>query len=273
METTCYPNCKINLGLRVMRRRTDGYHDIETIFYPVPLCDELSVRLQGNNCTRDTFRLDGIPLPSPDDDNLVIQVVKMLREEGCNIPPLDIRLKKNIPSGAGLGGGSSDAAYMMKTLNTMLQLGMSDTDMEQRVARLGADCAFFIKNTPVIASGIGNIFSATAIDLTGMWIWLVKPTDSVSTKEAYQGVHPDDSTQTLWPLSNKDICWDALVNDFEDSIFPHHPAIADLKETMKAHGAIYTAMSGSGATVFGLYKEKPRTETLPEDFFSFVTRL
>ena len=276
MREICFPNCKINLGLRILRRRDDGYHDIETIFYPVPLRDEIEINTtgkDGNPLTEDVLTTGGIPLPSDTESNLVMKVVRMLREEGRNIPPLNIRLEKNIPSGAGLGGGSSDAAFMMKMLNKAFCLGMSDDEMEERVGRLGADCAFFVRNTPVIASGIGNVFTPTGINLKGYWIWLTKPSDFVSTKEAYQAVRPDDTRRTAWPQSNGDIRWEELVNDFEVSVFPGHPNISRLKTMMQEKGAVYAAMSGSGATVFGLFKEKPRTAELPEDVFSFVAQL
>ena len=276
MQEICFPNCKINLGLRILRRREDGYHDIETIFYPIPLHDKIEINTSdrdGNALTEDVLTMDGIPLPSDTESNLVMKVLRMLRQEGCEIPRLSIRLEKNIPSGAGLGGGSSDAAYMMKMLNGAFRLGMSDDEMEQRVGRLGADCAFFVRNTPVIASGIGNVFTPTGIDLKGYWIWLAKPSDFVSTKEAYQSVRPDDTRRTAWPQSNGEIRWEELVNDFEVSVFPGHPNISRLKAMMLENGAVYAAMSGSGATVFGLFKEKPRTAELPEDVFSFVAQL
>ncbi len=276
MREICFPNCKINLGLRILRRRDDGYHDIETIFYPVPLRDEIEINTtgkDGNPLTEDVLTMGGIPLPSDTESNLVMKVLRMLREEGRDIPPLSIRLEKNIPSGAGLGGGSSDAAFMMKMLNKVFSLNMSDDEMEERVGRLGADCAFFVRNTPVIASGIGNVFTPTSINLKGYWIWLAKPSDFVSTKEAYQAVRPDDTRRTAWPQGNGDIRWEELVNDFEVSVFPGHPNISRLKTMMQEKGAVYAAMSGSGATVFGLFKEKPRTAELPEDVFSFVAQL
>jgi 4-diphosphocytidyl-2-C-methyl-D-erythritol kinase len=259
-----------------LRRRDDGYHDIETIFYPVPLRDEIEINTtgkDGNPLTEDVLTMGGIPLPSDTESNLVMKVLRMLREEGRDIPPLSIRLEKNIPSGAGLGGGSSDAAFMMKMLNKVFSLNMSDDEMEERVGRLGADCAFFVRNTPVIASGIGNVFTPTSINLKGYWIWLAKPSDFVSTKEAYQAVRPDDTRRTAWPQGNGDIRWEELVNDFEVSVFPGHPNISRLKTMMQEKGAVYAAMSGSGATVFGLFKEKPRTAELPEDVFSFVAQL
>ena len=275
MVKNCLSNCKINIGLRILRRRSDGYHDIETIFYPIPLYDEISVSAleTGVQDAADILTVTGIPLSAASDDNLVMRVVRMLREEGFRIPPLNISLHKNIPSGAGLGGGSSNAAFTMKLLNELFRLGLSETEMEQRVGRLGADCAFFVCNKPVLAEGIGNIFTPVDIDLKGCWIWLTKPSDFVSTKEAYQSVIPDETKRTHWPRNNAEIKWDELTNDFEGSVFPNHPNVAALKTMMLREGAFYAAMSGSGASVFGLFKEKPRTVDLPEDIFSFVTRL
>ena len=275
MVKNCLSNCKINIGLRILRRRSDGYHDIETIFYPIPLYDEISVSAleTGVQDAADILTMTGIPLSAAGDDNLVMRVVRMLREEGFHIPPLHISLHKNIPSGAGLGGGSSNAAFTMKLLNELFRLGLSETEMEQRVGRLGADCAFFVRNKPVLAEGIGNVFTPVDIDLKGCWIWLTKPTDFVSTKEAYQSVRPDETNRTHWPRNNAEIKGDELTNDFEGSVFPNHPNVAALKTMMLREGAFYAAMSGSGASVFGLFKEKPRTVDLPEDIFSFVTRL
>jgi 4-diphosphocytidyl-2-C-methyl-D-erythritol kinase len=275
MIKNCLSNCKINIGLRILRRRSDGYHDIETIFYPIPLYDKISVSTRDTDAQNvsDILTVTGIPLSAAGDDNLVMRVVRILREVGFNIPPLSITLHKNIPSGAGLGGGSSNAAFTMKLLNELFCLGLNETEMEQLVGRLGADCAFFVRNRPVIAEGIGNVFTPTDIDLKGYWIWLTKPSDFVSTKEAYQSVRPDDTRRIHWPRNNSEIRWEELTNDFEDSVFPNHPNIAALKRMMLDEGAFYAAMSGSGASVFGLFKEKPRTVNLPEDIFSFVTQL
>lgn len=275
MIKNCLSNCKINIGLRILRRRSDGYHDIETIFYPIPLYDRISVSTleNGAQVSADKLTVTGIPLSATNDDNLVMRVVRMLREEGYSIPPLDITLHKNIPSGAGLGGGSSNAAFTMTLLNELFHLGLSEQEMEQFVGRLGADCAFFVHNKPAIAEGIGNIFTPTDIDLKGYWIWLTKPSDFVSTKEAYQSIRPDETHRIHWPRNNSEIRWEELTNDFEASVFPNHPNVAALKSMMQDAGAVYAAMSGSGASVFGLFKEKPRTVALPEDIFSFVARL
>lgn len=265
-----YPCAKINLGLYVTERRTDGYHNLETVFYPIPLRDELEVE----QADLDELLIEGIPVAGNTEDNLVMRVVRKLREEGHPIPPLRIRLRKNIPSGAGLGGGSSDAAYMMTMLNDMFRLGLSTEEMERSVSRLGADCAFFVKSRPVLAHGIGDQFTPISLDLSSWYILLVKPDDFISTREAYQGVHPQ---QPQHKLAESILCpvekWPELVeNDFESSVFPLHPIVADIKQRLYDGGALYAAMSGSGSSVFGLFRERP-SETFVDSFaphFTFV---
>lgn len=269
-----FPCAKINLGLYVTERRPDGYHNLETVFYPIPLCDELEVEL--SECGHDTLEIQGLPtggdhapaigvegILSPT-DNLVMRVVQMLREEGRMIPPLRVRLRKEIPSGAGLGGGSSDAAAMMRVLCDMFSLGLTEEDMERRVARLGADCAFFIRSIPVFATGIGDQFTPLRLDLSGLWLVLVKPSDFVSTREAYAAIvprrpHHNLRESILRPIEE----WSQLVtNDFEDSVFPTHPAIAHIKQRFYDNGALYAAMSGSGSSVFGLFRNPPSDDML-----------
>lgn len=253
---TVYPCAKVNLGLYVVERRPDGYHNLQTVFYPIPLCDELTVQLlpPGNNA--DLMELEGIPVAGDMQDNLVMQVVRQLRQD-FNIPPLQIFLKKNIPSGAGLGGGSSDAAFMMRLLNEMLDLGMSEEQMEERVARLGADCAFFIRCQPTMAEGIGNLFSPIQVSLKGKFLVLVKPEDFVSTKEAYSMVHPMYPTHNLRETIEGDTqLWrERLLNDFETSVLPQHPNIRQIKEKLYKLGASYAVMSGSGSSVFGIFDQ------------------
>ena len=181
--TTC---AKVNLGLHVTERRPDGYHNLETVFYPIPICDTLEISTD----SEDHLSVEGIPVAGAPNDNLVMKVVYLLRNKGFAVPPLSIRLQKNIPSGAGLGGGSSDAAAMMKMLNTEFHLGLSETEMEELLTPLGADCPFFVRCSPVLATGIGNIFSPLSLSLKGKHLLLVKPDDFVSTREAYQGITP-----------------------------------------------------------------------------------
>lgn len=268
-----YPCAKINLGLYVTERRPDGYHNLETVFYPIPLCDELEME----TAAEDLFLTEGIEVAGPAEDNLVLRAVRLLREQGHPIPPLRIRLKKNIPSGAGLGGGSSDAAFAVRMANDLCALGLSDEEMERLVARLGADCPFFVRHQPVLATGIGDQFTPLSLRLGNLWLLLVKPSDFVSTREAYANVTP---RRPLHPLAESILRpvgeWRRLVgNDFEHSVFPLHPTVAAIKQDLYTHGALYAAMSGSGSSVFGLFRERP-AEAMLRTFaphFVFCARL
>ena len=257
-----FPCAKINLGLYVTERRPDGYHNLQTVFYPIPLTDELDIDTASDG--NDALSVGGIPVEGRMEDNLVMRTLQLLRDEGHRIPPLRIRLTKNIHSGAGLGGGSSDAAFTMKTVNEMFGLGLSDEEMERRVARLGADCPFFIRRKPVYATGIGDQFTPLPLDLSGLHLLLVKPDDFISTREAYQGVRPQqpdyDLRETiLRPVED----WQQLIcNDFERNVFPLHPTVAAIKERLYDQGALYAAMSGSGSSVFGLFREPPTSDLL-----------
>jgi 4-diphosphocytidyl-2-C-methyl-D-erythritol kinase len=253
MKTT--PNCKINLGLHVVGKRPDGYHDLQTIFVPVhSFCDELVIEPTPDS--RTTMHQDGITLDNAPDDNLCIRAYHLLHDE-FGIPPVTIRLTKHIPFGAGLGGGSSDAAFTLKMLNEMFALGLSTSDLEQRAARLGADCAFFIQNRPAYATGIGDKLDPLDLDLTSYRIVVeIPPAEHVSTREAYAGLHiqggirPDLRQAVCQPVA---VWRNLIVNDFETSVFPAHPAIAALKDDMYRRGALYASMTGSGAAVFGLF--------------------
>lgn len=251
-----HPNCKINLGLHVVGKRPDGYHDLETIFLPVlDMCDELEI-VEGPL----EMRQDGITLDNAPNDNLCMKAWRLLHEE-FGIPTVSIRLKKNIPFGAGLGGGSSDAAFTLKMLNEMFFGGLSATELEQRAARLGADCAFFIQNQPAYATGIGDVLKPLELRIKNEELRIVieiPEGEHVSTKEAYSGLkrdlfgtlRPDLREAVKQPISE----WrDLIVNDFETSVFPTHPAIAALKEEMYRRGALYASMTGSGAAVFGIF--------------------
>ena len=264
---TVYPNCKINLGLNIVERRPDGYHNIETVFYPIPLRDELSIVPANEDC----FEADGIPIAGNPADNLVVKVVRMLREGGFDIPPLHIQLWKHIPSGAGLGGGSSDASHTMQLLDTMFSLGLSTGRMKSMVGKLGADCPFFIDNTPAFAEGIGDIISPIDLNLAGWQLTLVKPNDFVSTKEAYSLVEPAQAKTTVSQIVKLPVEeWkEVLVNDFEGSVFPRHPAIRDIKERLYEKGATYASMSGSGSSVFSLSRAHISIDEEFEDCFRF----
>ena len=250
-----HPNCKINLGLHVVGKRPDGYHNLETIFLPVhDLCDELEITpVKGSDTV---VRQEGIVLDNAPEDNLCMKAYRLLHDE-FNIPQVEIVLRKHIPFGAGLGGGSSDAAFTLKMLNEMFSLGLTSTDLEQRSAQIGADCAFFIQNRPAYATGIGDQLEPLDLDLSAYRIAIAIPPDEhVSTREAYAGLHlqggsrPDLRQAVRQPIEQ----WrETIVNDFEASVFPAHPAIAALKDDMYRRGALYASMTGSGAAVFGLF--------------------
>lgn len=248
------PNCKINIGLNVVSRRADGYHDLETVFYPIPLRDNLE--FEPIKDSDEAFRLTvhGAQVTMKSEENLVVKVFLDLQKE-FDLPPLDIFLYKNIPTGAGLGGGSSDAAFMMTGLNEAFSLGLSEEEMERRIAKYGADCAFFIRNTTAFATGIGDVLSPISLSLAGKWILLVKPDIFVSTKEAYAQVRPHRPQVSLHDavLAPIELWRHSVVNDFEASVFPNHPELQAIKQTLYDMGALYAAMSGSGSTLFGIF--------------------
>ena len=246
-----FPNAKINLGLHITGKRSDGYHTIETIFYPIPLTDAL----EAVKSEETSFTQTGIKLDSSPEDNLVMKAYNLMLKK-YKIPPLDIYLKKAIPSGAGLGGGSSDAAFALKLFNNLCECNIEDSKLEKMAASIGADCPFFIRNKPVVATRTGNIFKPSDISLKGYTIYLIKPPVAVSTKEAYSNVKPKKPDFSLEKLPSIPVReWrNVLKNDFEPSVFDKYPVIGDIKDKLYSLGAEYAAMSGSGSAVFGIFK-------------------
>ena len=272
-----FPNCKINLGLNIVGKRPDGYHNLETVFYPVELKDALEVTLP-DDCQNEKYilRQFGNEIDCSPEKNLVVKAYKLLDEQ-YHLPPINIQLLKHIPSGAGLGGGSSDAAFMLKLLNELFELNISTEELEIFAARLGADCAFFIQDKPTFATGIGEIFTPIELSLKGYQIVIIKPNIFVSTKEAFAHINPHIPSESVkdivaLPVSS----WkDKLHNDFENSIFPQHPAIATIKDLLYEKGAEYASMSGSGSSVFGIFTldvQLPKFD-LSEDSFFYSGRL
>ena len=264
--------CKINLGLNIVQRRPDGYHNLQTIFYPVPLFDELTIR-EGED--EDVLTLGGNPLEGDVQDNLVLRAVRLLRQEGFPVPPLSIDLKKVIPSGAGLGGGSSDAACMVRSVSEIFGLSLSEEQMERLAGKLGADCPFFINPRPLYAEGIGDVFTPISLNLSGWYLMLVKPEVHVSTREAYAGVRPHQPAYSLLETANLPVGqWqDRMVNDFEESIFASHPLLSEIKQELYHQGAAYASMSGSGSTIFGLFRSRPDCEKFFAEHFCKVLSL
>ena len=273
-----YPNCKINIGLRVVRKREDGYHDLETIFYPVyGLHDELEVV----KAEEFAFLQDGLVVDCSPTDNLIYKVYQRMQAHFSQIGNVKITFKKNIPFGAGLGGGSSDAAHMAIALNEIFSLGLTREQLAEEVRPLGADCPFFIYNTPCYAEGIGDKLTPISLDLSGLRLVMIKPHCGVSTKEAYAGIvrHPEVEGQIKQALIEGKTLTDMsslLINDFEQTVFPIHSEIAEIKKRLQDAGAVYAAMSGSGSTVFGLFQHNSERRTdaqlrlLHEEFASMV---
>ena len=247
-----YPTPKINIGLHVLRKREDGFHDIETLFYPVgAFRDELEI------VPSDHFSIEIEGADWDPQSDLTAKAWRLLAEER-GIGPVAIRVRKGIPVGAGLGGGSSDCAFALKMLNELFSLGLSTVELEQYAARLGADCAFFIRNIPQWGSGKGDILRPAEIDLSNYEIRVELPEGvHVRTADAYKGLTPHEPAIALREAVTRPVSeWrDCVVNDFEASVFPGHPGIAALKERMYADGAIFASMSGSGAAVFGLFPQ------------------
>lgn len=246
----CFPNAKINLGLNIVSKRSDGYHNIETVFYPIPVKDALEIV----PAPAFSFSQTGIPLEAPPEKNLVVKAWNRLKET-YPLPPLEVHLLKAIPFGAGLGGGSADAAFMLKLLNEYSSLGLTEETLEEIASTLGADCPFFIRNQPVFASGRGDLFEPVEVSLKGYRLCLVKPDVSVSTPEAYSMVTPALPARSLKEIVCQPVnTWkDLMVNDFEKSVFPRYPVIRQIKETLYEAGALYASMSGSGSSVFGIF--------------------
>lgn len=248
-----FPHCKINLGLQIVSKRTDGYHNIETCFYPVPWTDILEII----KAEKFSFSSSGLDIPGNPDDNLCIKAYRLLQRD-FNLSPVQMHLHKVIPAGAGLGGGSSDAAFTLRTINSIFKLGLSTQQLLTYAAQLGSDCSFFVEDKPMLGRGRGEILSDLNLSLKGMFLILVKPDIHVSSAEAFAGIKPKQPSASLseilsLPLSEYR---GVLINDFEESVFQKHPSIASIKESMYQHGALYASMSGSGASVFGIFNSQ-----------------
>jgi 4-diphosphocytidyl-2-C-methyl-D-erythritol kinase len=254
-----FPNAKINLGINITGRRPDGYHNIETIFYPVQIFDALEA-LPGKELT---FEASGLGIPGRTEDNLCIKAYHLIKND-YDLPTVNIHLHKHIPIGAGLGGGSADAAFFIKLIDKQFNLGLSTDQMLDYARQLGADCAFFIESKPVFAYEKGDKFEPINLDLSQYHIALVMPPAHVSTAEAYRGVKPVQPKQSLKELIGLPVEeWkNHIKNDFEESVFKNHPVIRGVKAAFYEAGAIYASMSGSGASVFGIFRDTPDLSAL-----------
>jgi 4-diphosphocytidyl-2-C-methyl-D-erythritol kinase len=257
-----FANAKINIGLNVTEKLANGYHNIQTVFYPIKIHDVVEITdSEALSCQVAGIEIDGDP-----EDNICYKAFKLIQTD-FNIPNQQITILKHIPVGAGLGGGSSDAAHLIKLLNKKFELGLAVTEMEHYASKLGADCAFFIENKPVYAFGKGDQFKPLQLDLSAYNVVLVKPDIHVSTAEAYAGMVPKAAEEDLPLLVGQPLhTWkNQIKNDFEQMVFQNYPEINNVKNTLYQYGAIYAAMSGSGSSVFGIFDKQVDLGMLAEN--------
>ena len=274
-----FPIAKINLGLNVVEKRPDGYHNLQTVFYPVPIQDVLEVQVMDEafpssyDCD---LKVTNINIDGDEQRNLVVRAYQLLKKDFPTLPRIHTHLWKGIPTQAGMGGGRSDCAYMMLLLNRQFHLGLTDEQLISYAAQLGADCAFFILSKPCYAEGIGEKLQPIEVSLSGYYIAVVRPDIPVSTKEAFSLIHPHYPAQNCRETVMKPVeTWrETLVNDFEESVFALHPEIGAIKEQLYDMGATYAAMTGSGSALFGLFREQPDSlsQAFP-DMFTFSCSL
>ena len=274
-----FPIAKINLGLNVVEKRLDGYHNLQTVFYPVPIMDALEIAPMSEGFPSDVdcdLKVTNIHIEGDEQRNLVVRAYQLLKKDFPKLPRIHTHLWKGIPTQAGMGGGSSDCAYMIRLLNETFDLQLTNEQMQQYAAQLGADCAFFIESVPCYAEGIGEQLEPISLDLSGWYIGVVRPDIPVPTKEAFSRIHPHYPSLNCREVVMQPVeTWrDNLINDFEESVFVLHPEIGAVKEQLYKMGATYAAMSGSGSALFGLFKEEPDglRQAFP-DMFTFSTVL
>lgn len=257
-----FPNAKINLGLRITAKRSDGYHNLDTVFFPIHLQDALEIITNPDSTAVGvSFTSSGIPIPGETTTNLCIKAYSLLKARFPDLPAVQIHLHKNIPMGAGLGGGSSDGAFTLQLLNTKYKLNLTEPELIELALALGSDCPFFIKNTPVHATGRGEIMQPTSVDLSNKKIVLVLPGIHISTALAFKDCPIHDDIQPCNEITAQPIeTWkENLVNDFEQTVFSAYPELNTIKEQLYASGAIYASMTGTGSTIYGIFDKAPDT--------------
>lgn len=262
-----FPPAKINLGLNVLFKREDAFHEIESCMLAIPFCDVLEI------VPAETFEFhqSGITIAGDSEDNLCVKAYRLMKKK-YTIPPVSIYLRKIIPMGAGLGGGSADASYVVKGLVALFNLGISEDEQRELVAQLGSDCPFFISEKPQIATGRGEILQPINVDLTAYFLKIINPGIHIGTKEAYKGIQFSDNSISISAILAEPIeQWKAqLKNDFERTVFKKHPTLAQIKASLYEDGAIYAAMSGSGSTLFGIFKEEPKLTFSHENYLELI---
>jgi len=265
-----FPNCKINLGLNVVEKRPDGYHNLETVFYPIPITDALEALPMDPafpSAVDCDLKVTNIHIDGDEQRNLVVRAYNLLKKDFPTLPRVHAHLYKGIPTQAGMGGGSSDCGFMITLLNQMFKLGLQEQQMIDYAAQLGADCPFFIVNRPSYAEGIGEKLQPVPLDLQGWYLAVVRPAIPVSTKEAFSLITPQHPVKNCRDIVMQPVeTWrDVLVNDFEKSVFAIHPEIGAIKERLYEMGAVYAAMSGSGSSLFGLFRNPVSLDSFDEE--------
>lgn len=273
-----FPIAKVNLGLNVVERRPDGYHNLQTVFYPVGIQDALEIFPMAEDFPSEVdcdIKVSNIPIEGDEQRNLVVRAYQLLKQDFPNLPRLHVHLYKGIPTQAGMGGGSSDASAMLRLLNTSFQLNLSDEKLISYASKLGADCAIFILNRPAYAEGIGEKLYPMDIDLSGWYMAVVRPDIPVPTKEAFARIKPHFPQKCCRDIVMQPVeTWkEELVNDFEESVFALHPELAAIKERLYHLGATYAAMSGSGSALFGLFRQPIDLRSSFEGMFSTCLKL
>jgi len=265
-----FPKAKINLGLRVLEKRPDGFHEIETIFYPIALSDALEFVVLSGKASEDELVITGINIKTRPEKNLVTRAVSRLRTS-YSVPQLKIHLHKAIPAGAGLGGGSSDAACMIKSVNKCFGFSITDDELKTIALELGSDCPFFLNPVPSAGTGRGEILKPIIPVLEGYYLILLNPGFLISTKEAYHNCIPARRETNLEELVTRPvIAWKKLIaNDFEDFVFKVYPMVGELKRAIYKAGAVYSSMTGSGSTVYGIFAEKPEISGKLKDYLIY----
>ncbi len=273
-----FPIAKVNLGLNVVERRPDGYHNLQTVFYPVGIQDALEIFPMAEDFPSEVdcdIKVSNIPIEGDEQRNLVVRAYQLLKQDFPNLPRLHVHLYKGIPTQAGMGGGSSDASAMLRLLNTSFQLNLSDEKLISYASKLGADCAIFILNRPAYAEGIGEKLYPMNVDLSGWYMAVVRPDIPVPTKEAFARIKPHFPQKCCRDIVMQPVeTWkEELVNDFEESVFALHPELAAIKERLYQLGATYAAMSGSGSALFGLFRHPIDLRSSFEGMFSTCLKL
>jgi 4-diphosphocytidyl-2-C-methyl-D-erythritol kinase len=264
-----FPNCKINLGLNVVRKRADGYHDLETVFYPVALKDALEVI----RSAMFNFCLTGLPVDGEIENNLCVKAYLLLKNDFPDLPAVNIHLHKAIPMGAGVGGGSADGAFMLTLLNQKFHLNLSQEKLIAYALQLGSDCPFFIINKPSFATGRGENLSPVQLDLSASKLVLINPGIHVSTKEAFSKLSPRSPAKSIEQIIQQPVdSWkDELKNDFEETVFQLYPEIEEVKKRLYELGAVYSSMSGSGSSVYGIFTKEAKTDfSFPDHYKSYI---